>query len=284
MKLIARKNECHAKVVVLTAGALTLLPFVNPTPAQAKPPAQAPAWGYRDKEARRSQGTWYGDHDRNNSEDKCCHDPAGNYGNSGYPSGYPGGYGNTGGYNYPSYGNSGGYNYPGGYGYPGTNGGYNGGYNSPASQSVDFQATALRVFARNRLDVRSDSGQVYSVSSDDNYSADIHDGDRVRVAGIFTGGNAIRAEKVQLVANSGYGYGSGYGNSGNYGSSNSVNFGGRVDSVRTDRGVVTLGVRGDNGQLYTVRYYSNAYFGIGERVRVVGSYANGVVNASSVSR
>ncbi len=274
MKLIARKNEGHAKVALLTAGVLSLLPLLNPTSAQAKPKDHAPAWGYRDKEDRRddrhgrwedrgknknknknkhdSQGDWRGnrDDDRNHNHDDDC-DHRGHNGNHGYPD----------------------YGYPGGY-----NGSYPGGYNSPANQSFEFDATVLRVYSVYRLDVRGDNGQSYAVSSNDDFSTKINPGDRVRVTASSTGGNAILAKKVKLIDDRVSG------NNGNYGTGSSVNFGGRVDSVRADRGVVTLGVRGDNGQRYTVRYNSNAYFRVGDRVRIVGNYSNGVVNASSVSR
>jgi outer membrane lipoprotein SlyB len=59
-----------------------------------------------------------------------------------------------------------------------------------------------------------------------------------------------------------------------------VNFAGSIARVEGR----TLWVRGDNGQTYKVLYNGNTSFRTGDRVRVVGTYSDGAVTATSINR
>jgi outer membrane lipoprotein SlyB len=317
MKLIAKTN--NKKILgILVAGAVSAAPFLNPIAAQADPPSHAPAWGYRDddrgrgrdkKNEKKNDKDWRKDRDRDSRDrdyrDRDDRDRDDRYNRditlrglvtrdlSGDSFTLRADNGRT----YRVVAQNEPRNLSNGdrvevYGsiQNGTfyaarvsllndrDGGWNGGYPGN-NQRIDFQGTALRVYSQYRLDVRGDNGRTYQVTSEDNFSNRINNGDRVRVAGVFTGGNDIRAEKVQLVDDR-----NGSWNGSNPGYGSLVDFPGRVESSSYNNGVATLRVRGDNGRNYTVYIRSNTRYRNGERVRVVGTFTNGVVYASTVTR
>ncbi len=159
----------------------------------------------------------------------------------------------------------------------------------------------------NQFWVRGDNGQGYLVAT--RYqSAVISTGMRVQVTGSYDG-TRLNADSVRVLGyaggNGGYGgggyggggYGGGYGggNGGGYGGGNggyggggwnnggnAVNFPGYVQSVGYNDGAAFLQVRGDNGQIYNVRYRGNNTLRRGQRVRVIGKYSDGTIWATSV--
>jgi len=155
--------------------------------------------------------------------------------------------------------------------------GYNGGYNGGSynNSNIDFYATVLSASSSNRLTVRADDGQTFYVTTRNNYSSSVNRGDRVRVVGYSTNRNVVSSASVTLVSNNGGGnYGGSYGQT--------VDFNGTVVNSNSRGGVVQ--VRGDNGRTYTVRPNNDSTFNRGERVRVVGTYNNGTIYATSINR
>ena len=129
--------------------------------------------------------------------------------------------------------------------------------------------TVTQVFSSTRLTMRTDAGATINVTSSTNIPAEISPGDRVRVVGTRSG-NYFSANRVVLVSNV---------NRPPVGGQQ-VAFNGIV--TRVDNFANTLQVRGDNGQYYIVRYVNANQFDEGDRVRVEGTYSNGVTTANSV--
>ena len=139
-------------------------------------------------------------------------------------------------------------------------------------QNADLSGVAMRIEGRTRLDVRADNGRVYSVTSDDKFSPDIKNGERVRVTGKWSSATTVRADRVVLEVQDNPGAENG-----------AINFWGKVQSVNNNGLIRDLKVVGDSGWVYSVQYRNLQTFRVGDRVHVIGTIANGMVNATSVS-
>ena len=150
------------------------------------------------------------------------------------------------------------------------------------NRQVDFPATVNSISNYSRLSVRGDNGRTYTVEARGRLPYSLSTGDYVRVVGSWNG-STVSADQI-IVLRDGYNSGYGGGHSGGYGSGygNSVDFPGIVTSL--DRYRNTLSVRGENGVTYSVSYAGADRFGLGERVRVVGTFDGYTVRANSVSR
>lgn len=135
---------------------------------------------------------------------------------------------------------------------------------------VDFPGTVTFVQSRYRLTIRGDNGRSYTVNSRLQLSTAINSGDRVRVIGTVNNAT-ITADQVLLLNNQGTQLGQ------------RIEFTGTV--TRVDNYLVRqLEVRGDNGQIYLVRFRDASNFRRNERVRVIGTLRQGYVEASQVTR
>ncbi len=275
MKLISSKIEQRSKLALLAVGALIVAPLFSAQTAKAAPPAHAPAWGYRDKNRDNDRSDTGRKRDKNRDKDRDWNRNRDNdpYCDDGHNQ------------------NNGGWH----------NGGYGGGYGNHNSYTITGVVT--KEATGNQFWVRADNGQGYLVST--RYqSAVISTGMRVQVTGSFDG-TRLNADSVRVLGyaggnggygggNGGYGggnggYGGGYGggNGGGYqggwnNGGNEVNFPGYIQSVSYSDGASFLQVRGDNGQIYSVRYRGNNALRRGARVRVIGKYNEGTVWATSV--
>jgi archaellum component FlaF (FlaF/FlaG flagellin family) len=138
-----------------------------------------------------------------------------------------------------------------------------------SNSNIDFYATVLST-SSNRLTVRADDGQTFTVNTRRAYSSSINRGDRVRVTGLSTNRNVVSSATVELVSNNG----------GTVGNNDTVDFNGTV--ISSDGR--SLQVRGDNGRTYNVRVNNDSVFRRGERVRITGTTRNGIVYATGVGR
>ena len=272
MKLISRKIKRASKqgsnLAFLAAGVLAVAPLLTSVAAQAAPPSSAPAWGYRDRDDRRDRDD-HRDGDRDDRRDRNTDRDRDDWRNR-----------QGGGYNQGGYGGYGGY----------------------GRNSITVTGLVTKNATGNQFWVRGDNGQGYLVST--RYqSATISQGIRVQVTGSYDG-TYLTASSIRVLGypspnapyGGGYGapYGGGYGSppyQGGYNapyggtwnnSGNAVNFPGTVQTVGYNDGAAFLQVRGDNGQIYNVRYRGNNALRRGQRVRVVGKYNEGTVWATSV--
>jgi cytochrome c-type biogenesis protein CcmE len=132
--------------------------------------------------------------------------------------------------------------------------------------------TVTSLLSSTRLSMRTDAGRTVTVTTGTPYPTTISVGDRIRVPGVLDG-NFMRADRIVVVTDRAASTASTTGQR--------VDFRGTVEF--TDVVGQTLQVRGDNGVLYVVRFFNVATLREGDRVRVVGTYANGSTTASSVT-
>ncbi|HEX8236899.1 MAG TPA: copper amine oxidase N-terminal domain-containing protein [Abditibacteriaceae bacterium] len=125
------------------------------------------------------------------------------------------------------------------------------------------------ILSSTRLNVRTDAGQTLTVSTGTPFPTTVSVGDRVRVPGVLDG-DFLRADRIVVVTDRAASR-----------AGQRVDFRGVVEF--TDVVEQTLQVRGDNGVLYVVRFFNVTNLQEGDRVRVVGTYANGTTTASSVT-
>ena len=149
--------------------------------------------------------------------------------------------------------------------------------NDTNDSAITIEGRVISVASSRQIVVRGDNGRTYTVTSRNSFSSDIDRGDRVRVNGRLTSNSRITTDRVTLVQD----------NDGDNGDNDDNDNGQTVDfrgTVQADVVGNTISVRGDNGQTYTVRLNNDSNYNRGERVRVVGSYVNGVVVATSITR
>lgn len=135
------------------------------------------------------------------------------------------------------------------------------------------EGTVVSVLSATRLTLRTDDNRVLTVVTTQPFDAAISPGDRVRVPGVVND-DFITGERVVVLTDAA--------TSVDNSDAQAVSFSGTVESVDTVARV--LQVRGDNGQPYLVRYNGASTFRRDDRVRVVGTYANDITTASSVTR
>ena len=140
---------------------------------------------------------------------------------------------------------------------------------SGQGSQVDFRGTVVSVQSNTRLIVRGNNGRTYTVDTTNGINSAISVGDQVQVSGYGSARN-VSSATVSLLRDSGT---AGYGKS--------VEFNGIITKIGQRRGILT--VKATNGKTYQVSAINNSDFGVGERVRVVGTSSNGVVTASSVT-
>lgn len=146
--------------------------------------------------------------------------------------------------------------------------------------SFTFNGRVTSVESSTRLVVRADNGRTYTVQSNTAFSSAITDGDRVRISGYVSrrNGSVLRADSVTLLRDRDDRDRTPSGNG------QTVNFRGEItDKSRNQSGADTITVRGDNGQTYEVRVDDAGDFKRGQRVRVSGTWRNGVVTNSTVT-
>lgn len=139
--------------------------------------------------------------------------------------------------------------------------------NDEGNREVNFPATVESRESSHRLTVRGDNGRLYILESRTNLPQNISTGSRVRVQGSAVG-NQVRLQRV-IAINDGL-RGEQY-----------VNFRGTVEGVEDFN---RLRVRADNGRTYTIRSQNALNIERGDRVRVRGNYARGLITASSIER
>jgi len=142
--------------------------------------------------------------------------------------------------------------------------------NGGSGRNLDFYAT-VESAGRDRLTVRADDGQQFTVTTRDSISSSINRGDRVRVTGESSGRNVITEARVTFV-----------GNNGNGPFGQTVNFLGTVQDG--SEGGRNITVRGDNGRSFTVRPNNTTTFRRGERVRIIGRVDGSAIEATSITR
>lgn len=163
--------------------------------------------------------------------------------------------------------------------------------------SGTMAATVTRDLGGNRFEVRADDNRLFTVRSREGEPRRLSVGDRVELTGYINNGNVFVAEDVRLVSNARNNNRNN--NNRNNNRNNRNNRGNRStrnaygtrngDIVDFNATVVSsngnyIEVRGDNGRTYNVRIPNRSTFARGERIRVVGTFANGNVQATSVAR
>lgn len=142
-----------------------------------------------------------------------------------------------------------------------------------AGGNAVVRGTVVSVISGNRITVRGDNGVVFTAISNTPLSVNVTPGDIVQVSGTRNANNNnVRNATVTLLTNV----------NNNPVTGQNVDF--RATVVSYDEIGRSLQVRGDNGQIYLVRYFGNERFYSGDRVRVVGNAYEGVTTATSVSR
>jgi cytochrome c-type biogenesis protein CcmE len=129
--------------------------------------------------------------------------------------------------------------------------------------------TVTSLLSSTRFNMRTDAGRTITVATGTAFPSTISVGDRVRVPGVLDG-DFMRADRVVVVTDRSAST-----------AGQRIDFRGTVEY--TDVVGDTVQVRGDNGVLYVVRFFNVANLREGDRVRVVGTYANGTTTASSVT-
>jgi translation initiation factor IF-1 len=129
--------------------------------------------------------------------------------------------------------------------------------------------TVTSILSSTRLNVRTDAGRTVTVATGTPFPTTVSVGDRVRVPGVLDG-DFLQADRIVVVTDRAASR-----------AGQRIDFRGTVEF--TDVVEQTLQVRGDNGVLYVVRFFNVANLREGDRVRVVGTYANGTTTASSVT-
>lgn len=129
--------------------------------------------------------------------------------------------------------------------------------------------TVTSLLSSTRLNLRTDAGRTVTVTTGTPFPTTVSVGDRIRVPGVLDG-DFMRADRIVVVTDRAAST-----------AGQRVDFRGTIEY--TDVVGQTLQVRGDNGVLYVVRFFNVANLREGDRVRVVGTFANGTTTASSVT-
>ena len=285
MKTTNRWNLNRIATVVTTVGVIGF-PLVN---AQAKPPAHAPAYGYRDKNKKDKKDKKDRDYDRDRDDDRddyrnertlegvVTRDYVGrtfelrtDAGRSVTVrvSGAEPNRLSRGDYVRVSGENRNGIFVADNVRILDNRGGNNGNNNG----NIDASGIVVSVDSATRLHVRAANGRIYIVDSRSTLR-NIDRGDRVRVEGDLRDGRVTDA-RVTLVRNNN--------DSGDYGEGRNVSFDARIIALDSRRDYLT--VRGENGRTYTVYYRNSEDFRVGQNVRVVGVVRNGRIAATSLRR
>jgi hypothetical protein len=135
---------------------------------------------------------------------------------------------------------------------------------------AEFEGTVIAIVSADSVQVRNPRGRELTVQSRTRLPGRLNIGDRVNIVGTY-GETGVENASVTIVDN----------NVPPVGGTN-VDFLGIVESISIARN--ELGVRGDNGTLYTVRYDRPEDFQRADRVRVVGTFADGITTAVTVTR
>ncbi len=151
------------------------------------------------------------------------------------------------------------------------------GVGAGTGQSVSIGGVVTRDRSGNQFTLRADNGQTYRVTTTNREPGWLTNGDRVIVRGRFD------ARDRDLIIATSVDHPAGTVRTNNTGGNAAVNFFGRVETVSNNGLIRTLRVRGDNGAVYVVTYRNLQTFRVGDRVRVIGTFSNGKVTASSVS-
>jgi len=144
--------------------------------------------------------------------------------------------------------------------------------NNRNSRSITVTGTFVRDLPGNRFEMRASNGSNYTVMTRSNAPVRLTRGEPVTVSGRIVGNSRfIIADRVRTRGNN-------YDPTQNAGR---VNFTGTVTSVRSDR---ELQVRSEGGRVYTVRTNARLSSSIdrGDRVRVTGRLRSNVVEDGSV--
>lgn len=134
-------------------------------------------------------------------------------------------------------------------------------------REVNFPATVESRESSFRLTVRGDNGRLYLIESRTSLPRQITTGSRVRVQGSALR-NQVRLDRIVTISDGGQG-------------EQFVNFRGTVERVEDFN---RLRVRADNGRVYTVRAQGVLDVEQGDRVRVRGNYARGLITATRIER
>jgi uncharacterized protein YdeI (BOF family) len=138
-------------------------------------------------------------------------------------------------------------------------------------RNVNFPGTVVTLRSNSRLTVRGDNGSTYEVISRNRLDTAIRQGDRVRVIGQANGLSVTDAD-VSLLSNLDV-----YNRNDNN-VNREVNFTGTVESTS----ITSFRLRGDNGQVYEVRYKGSLLLRRDQRVRVVGTFDGRIIEAANV--
>ena len=134
-------------------------------------------------------------------------------------------------------------------------------------REVNFPATVESRESALRLTVRGDNGRLYLLQSRTNLPRSITIGSRVRVQGSAVG-NQVRLERIVTLDETRR-------------SDQFVNFRAVVERVEDFN---RLRVRADNGRIYSVRVQGVMNVREGDRVRVRGNYARGLITVANIER
>jgi hypothetical protein len=144
--------------------------------------------------------------------------------------------------------------------------------NTPNRGPVNFEATVTDIPSTTQILARRDNGVTYTVTSTGLLPRNLAVGDRVQIAGELTGRNLVAVERVTRVR------------------TGDTTTEPRPGAIVRLRGTVEssqgrmLQVRGDDNRLYTVRANNASVFPNGAIIRIIGTYENDVLVASSVTR
>ena len=159
----------------------------------------------------------------------------------------------------------------------GSDPGYGTGNGSGYGRSVVLTGRVTRLYSRTEFDVRDDDdGTIYRVSTRDALDSSVRVGDRIQARGDLNG-SSIRADYASEIG----GTGGNTGGDDRFGKA--VDFPATLQSVLLNLGEAT--VRADNGSYYRVKADRNRLddFRLGQRVRVRGTYRDGVVVADAIT-
>lgn len=147
--------------------------------------------------------------------------------------------------------------------------------NANENRRLEFSGVILERQTARQLRVRADKGQIYTVRADANFSNRITQNDRIRVTGRLTreevrNAPVVKNARVTLLKDAS--------------DSKSVDFVGTLLRFELKRNRAQ--VRGDNGRLYTLRYDRSRLddFRVGDRVRIEGEAREGLVYVSRLRR
>jgi len=148
---------------------------------------------------------------------------------------------------------------------------------------VDLTGTVITKTSSTRYGIHATNGVNYAIQARRSPATTVGIGDVIRVIG-WHSGSTITADRILMVRNVRNNTWNTWPNQ-TMRSGQAVNFSGTVIRITRVFGLAgDLLVRAGNGRDYRVRSTNVTNFRVGNRVHVVGTYNNGAVNASSVTR